>query len=93
MPLTKRQFELGLYDEAEAIMHLIYDLLSKRRDLAYSEGELLEMYKGAEERRTGQVHRALEALTSMGAIESGEIQGTLYYAFHQEVNLATLESK
>ena len=49
LPLTKRQFELGVYDETESLMYLVYELLS--RNLAYSEGELLEMYKGNRESR------------------------------------------
>ena len=85
MPLTKRQFELGVYDETEGLMCLLYDLLSQNRHLAYSEGELLEMHNGKSEGRTGQIRRALDALTNAGAVQSREIDGTLYYAFYREV--------
>ena len=49
------------------------------------------MYKGGGKNRVDHFHRALEALTGMGAIESRKIQRTLYYAFHQEVDLAAWE--
>ncbi len=91
MPLTKRQFELGVYDETEGLMCLLYDLLSQNRHLAYSEGELLEMHNGKSEGRTGQIRRALDALTNAGAVQSREIDGTLYYAFYREVDQATWE--
>ena len=54
MPLTKRQFELGVYDETESLKYLVYELLSRNKHLAYSEGELLEMYKGNRESRVDQ---------------------------------------
>ena len=91
MPLTRRQFELGIYDETESLIRLIYRLLSENKHLAYSEEELHEMYKGGGKNRVDHFHRALEALTGMGAIESRKIQRTLYYAFHQEVDLAAWE--
>ena len=95
MPLTKRQFELGVYDETEGLMCLLYDLLSQNRHLAYtySEGELLEMHNGKSEGRTGQIRRALEALTNAEAVQSREIDGTLYYAFWQDVDQAAWEPK
>ena len=91
MPLTKRQFELGIYDETLGLMWLAYELLSQNKHLAYSEGELLEMYKGNGESRIDQFRRALEALTNAGAVQSREIDGTLYYAFYREVDQATWE--
>ena len=93
MPLTKRQFELGVYDETLGLMCLVYELLSQNKHLAYSEGELLEMYKGNGESRIDQFRRALEALTNAGAVQSREIDGTLYYAFYREVDQATWELK
>ena len=93
MPLTKRQFELGVYDETEGLMRLLYDLLSQNRHLAYSEGELLEMHNGKSEGRTGQIRRALAALTNAGAVQSREIDGKLYFAFQREVDQATLATQ
>ena len=93
MPLTKRQFELGVYDETESLKYLVYELLSRNKHLAYSEGELLEMYKGNRESRVDQVRRALEELTGMGAVESRKIDGTLYYAFRREVDPTTWEPR
>ena len=49
MPLTRRQFELGIYDETESLIRLIYRLLSENKHLAYSEEELpLRCTKAAE---------------------------------------------
>ena len=93
LPLTKRQFELGVYDETESLMYLVYELLSRNKHLAYSEGELLEMYKGNRESRVDQLRRALEELTGMGAVESRKIDGTLYYAFRREVDPTTWEPR
>ena len=93
MPLTKRQFELGVYDETEGLMRLVYELLSQNKHLAYSEDELIEMHNGHREGRNDQVRRALGALTNAGAVQSREIDGTLYYAFWQDADQATWEPK
>ena len=40
MPLTKRQFELGVDKEGEGIMRRVYELLSESKELAYSQDEI-----------------------------------------------------
>ena len=44
MPLTKRQFELGVDEEGENLMRQVYDLLAIHPELAYSLQELEEAF-------------------------------------------------
>ena len=85
MPLTKRQFELGVDEKTESLMRQIYELLSRDRNLAYSEAELVEMMKGD----PGDVIRAMETLERVGAVEVRQVGREYYYAFYQEVDQAT----
>lgn len=46
MPITKKQFDLGIDDEAEAMMRKVELFLREHRDQAYSLGELWERQFG-----------------------------------------------
>ena len=95
MPLTKRQFELGVDDEGEELMRGIYGLLADKRDLAYSLAELEEAVLGAPVPVTKlEIFRAsLVALTAISAVEQRWVGQTDYYAFLQEFDPSTWKPK
>lgn len=93
MPVTRRQFELEIYDEMESIKLMIYLILSLQRHLAYSETELLEICKGNDGSRKEQVLQALKELANTEAVEVRELGGEDYYAFNREVDTDTWEPK
>ena len=68
MPLTKRQFELGVDEEGEALMRRVYDLLVGHPELAYSSVELEEMVVGKESEKSWDLERAVEVLVELGAL-------------------------
>ena len=89
MPLTRRQFQLGVDKKTESLMRQIYELLSRQQNLAYSQAELIEMMEGD----TGDIYRALETLARVGAVEVRQVSSESYYAFYQEVDQATWQPK
>jgi hypothetical protein len=93
MPLTKRQFELGIDSEAEGWMRQAYRLLAENRDLAYSALELREAILGTGVLYSKQtkLDRALDVLAELGAADKGTIDNTDYYAFRVEFDTNTWE--
>lgn len=90
MPITRRQFELGINNEIDALMERIYNFLDAHRDLAYNQGEL-EKEVGGED--PNHFPRALEVLVTVGAFESGWVRNDSYYAFANEVDTETWKRK
>ena len=85
MPLTKRQFELGVDEEVENYMREIYTLLDHHKELAYSYPELLQNDAGRPPDET-KFERALEVLIEIGAVDKRDVTDTDYYAFARTVN-------
>ena len=89
MPLTKRQFKLGVDEEAENWMRLVYKLLANNKELAYSENELgeqvlneisvFDLLGTAEQTKFRNV---LDVLVSIEAVEKRDVAGTNYYAYN-----------
>ena len=94
MPLSKRQFELGVDEEGENLMIQVYELLVANPDLAYSHEELQQSVLGTPipVTRLGKLNRAVEALVGIGAIDERVVSGTNYYAFLQEFDTGTWKS-
>ena len=94
MPLTKRQFEMGVDEEGERWMRQVYDLLAEHRELAYSAEELRRTVMGDLHvvTQTGKFKRALEVLVGIGAVDQREVDGTEYYAFWREFDTNTWKS-
>ena len=95
MPLTKRQFELGLDEEAEDWMRQAYQLLEQNRDLAYSAKELGEAVLGAAAGfldQSKKLERVLDVLAEIGAVDKGTVAGTDYYAYLQDFDTGTWKS-
>ena len=93
MPLSKRQFELGIDSEAEDWMRQAYQFLAGQPDLAYSLEELEEAVPGKEASsgRSGKLEHALDVLAEIGAFDKATVRGTDYYAFREEFDTSTWE--
>ena len=89
MPLTKRQFELGVGEDTEILMRTIYSILAKDREHAYDAVEIFRLDKRFMDEWRDRFDRALEALVEVGALELRDVDGTSYYAFHIEVDQNT----
>ena len=92
MPLTKRQFQLGIDEEGEEWMRQVYRLLAENRDLAYSAEELRETVLGSAVTagvQSSKFDRSIEVLAEIGAIDKGEVDRTDYYAFLQDFDVGT----
>ena len=95
MPLTRRQFELGINEEAEDWMRQAYQSLEQHRDLAYSAKELAEDILGdaaASYNKSNKLERALDVLAEIGAVDKGKVDGTDYYAYLQDFDTGTWKS-
>ena len=91
MPLTRRQFELGVDEEDEALMRQVYELLAGHPELAYSHQELETAVLGEPAALTelGKFRRAVKVLVGIGAVDQREVAQTDYYGFLREFDTAT----
>ena len=92
MPLTKRQFDLGIDEEGEELMRQVYRLLAEHRDLAYSFEELKDTILGGvitAYNQASKYSRALDVLAEIGALDIGEVEQTDYDTFLQEFDTGT----
>ncbi len=93
MPLTKRQFELGIDEEMEIWMRQVYELLADNNELAYSHDELGQQVLGdARDMEAGEkLERILDVLVRIRAVERREVAGNYYYAFDEKINTSSWE--
>ena len=94
MPLSKRQFELGIDEEGEEWMRQAYRLLAEHRDLAYSTNELHEAILGTPvypDAKSLKFASVLDVLAEIGAVDKGEVDRTDYYIIGYEFNTDTWE--
>ena len=95
MPLTKRQFELGVDEEGENMMRQVYELLTAHSELAYSlqeiQGAILpkDSFPKFGPQQAGKVERAVKALVGIGAVDQREVGSTDYFAFLQKFDTGT----
>ena len=89
MPITKRQFELGIDDDVQRRMQEIYALLVSDREVAYSFEELFQSFIGDAYMSAdrAKLQRALDVLVEIGAVDKRWVTDTAYYAFHLEFNI------
>ena len=94
MPLTKRQFELGVDEDGENLMRQAYELLAANPDLAYSHKELQKAVLGIPIPviRLGKFRRAVEALVGIGAVDVRKVARANYYAHLREFDTGTWKS-
>ncbi len=93
IPLSERQFELGIDQEMENWMRQVYELLAEHRELAYSQGELQQavLDKPTPVTKLQKFGRALDVLAEVRAVEKRWVGDTDYYAFLQELDTNTWE--
>ncbi len=94
MPMSRRQFELGVNNREADLMREVYEWLTNHSDLAYSVSEIAEALLGPEPvQRHGMdimyLDKALDVLVGIGALEQRIVRGTGYYAFLQEFDTGT----
>ena len=83
MPITKRQFQLGIDDQIDLLMRQVYDLLASNAEAAFSTLELQEALLGQSPSH-GQyqaLDAALDTLGRIKAIEKRTVAREDYYAF------------
>ena len=90
MPLTRRQFELGIDEESEQWMRQVYRLLADHPDLAYSAAELYQDVVGEspELTKTKKFDHTLFILGEIGGVDVRVLDGSHYFAFLEELDTA-----
>ena len=91
MPMTRRQFELGVGPETEGLMRRVYEFLSANRELAYTRDELSREFEGNNGSDLTDLGHALRALEDVRAVEAREVRGEWHYALYKEVDSNTWE--
>ena len=93
MPITKRQFELGVDEAGDTFMRQIYELLADNTGSAYSREELGRTMLGDSYRNQQyeQFITALDALVRIHAVERRDVTNTAYYAFSQKFDTDSWE--
>jgi hypothetical protein len=81
MPLTRRQFDLGINDGIEAAMRMVHAHLAANPDLAFTIGELADA-TGLESKK---VVGALDRLEELGTVEGRAINDSIYFAVIAEL--------
>jgi hypothetical protein len=90
MPISRRQFELGITPQVEEWMEKLYDFLAERKNQAYSEKELAKSLEAPSSvTETGLISYALKILITTYALDSKVVEGETYYAFQQFVEKGT----
>ena len=91
MPITKRQFQLGIDDQIDSLMRQVYDLLVSRAESAFSAIELEEALFGGS--GSGTQHEslitAIDTLSRIKAIEKRTVSDLDYYAFSNRFEVET----
>ncbi|MCH8745765.1 MAG: hypothetical protein IIB31_08975 [Chloroflexi bacterium] len=93
MPITKRQFQLGIGEDIQRQMREIYTLLGNERESAYSSEELQGTFLGDTHASDARVNldRALDVLVEIGAVDKRLVAEIPYYAFHQKFDTDSWE--
>ena len=93
MPLTRRQFELGVDEEGEHWMRQVYQLLAGHRELAYSYDEIGQAVLGTPVplEKMDKLGRSLAVLVRIGSVDKADVGGKDYYTFYQDFDTDTWE--
>jgi hypothetical protein len=93
MPITKRQFELGIDDQVDDFMRQVYEMLANNKELAYSKAELRDALPGnpLSAPQFDPLDIAIDTLTRITAIEKREVSNIKYYAFSRKFEIDTWE--
>ncbi len=86
MPITRKQFVIGIDPKIEEWMKKIHSFLSQHKDAAFTREELwgaLQVQVKPEEWEAWDT--ALDKLTELKAVGKGIIRGTDYYAYGRDL--------
>ena len=83
MPITRRQFDLGIDEKLEDWMRRIHSFLSARRAEAFSESELIAAL-GAQEKGL-LFGDAVAKLAEIGAVETRKVGDAYYFVFKRDL--------
>ena len=94
MPLTRRQFELGIDEECEGWMRQVYEILEDNRHLAYSSEELRKSVLSDDQSsaKAQKFSHALDVLTQISAVDMRWFDDIDYYAYLQDFDTGTWKS-
>ncbi len=84
MPITRKQFELGVDATITQMMRVIYDFLRRNSEVAFSTEELdRELFGGKYSQAVGPtvLSAALFKLVETGVVEERRVRGASYYAY------------
>ena len=81
MPITRKQFELGIDEDIEEWMKKIHEFLSEKNDQAFNISEVLEQFEVREASEKHKVELALDKLVEMRSIGERMIKYTTYYSY------------
>jgi hypothetical protein len=85
MPITRRQFDLGIDESVEEVTREIHRFLSSRRTQAFSRDELLAAILN-QEPSARHVDSAIEKLVEIRAMDLREVRGERYYAYLEDLS-------
>jgi hypothetical protein len=95
MPVTKRQFELGVTAECEQVMRSAYQFLAERADYAFTLAEIGDgiIQEQPQEQMARHLERALEVLVGLLAVDQRKLDRgpdvVDYFAMLQEFDTGT----
>ena len=81
MPITRRQFDLGINEALEQTMRRIHAHLATRRQEAFTSGEVAD----ALQLNGANALDALEKLQLVGAVEARRVNSSVYYAYRRDL--------
>ena len=93
MPITRRQFELGINQHVEKLMRSAYDLLASHTEEAFDDDEIATVI-GLDKNNPPQqqaLELALETLLHVLAIEERVVAGARYYSHKKRIDTEAWE--
>ena len=84
MPITRRQFDLGISDAVEECMRRVHKFLAGHRTKAYSRDEIFAAIAG--EAPLKVFNDALTKLAEVRAIDVRYVKGQPYYAYLEDLD-------
>lgn len=87
MPITRRQFELGVDKKMTELMRVIHDFLLDNIHKAYDKDELVYLLPHFKDLPSEIIDKVLDKLVEAEAVEEGTIKGEKYYAYKGPLEL------
>jgi hypothetical protein len=84
MPITRRQFDLGIDEDTEACMRQIHKFLASQKSKAFSREETFAALSGTVSLKRFNV--ALEKLIELRAVDRRDVKGEPYYAYLEDLD-------